>query len=61
VTDRGNLQPRDSDYNLLARGLLAGHLYADKDVPPAFRRLPDPYDPALNQPFRASTAYRLHD
>jgi tetratricopeptide (TPR) repeat protein len=54
-------QPRDANYNLLARGLLSGHLYLDKEVPAALVALPDPYDPEANRALRESTHYRLHD
>jgi len=61
VTDRGNPYPRDAAYNLLARGLLSGHLYLDKEAPPALARLRDPYDPDANRTFRDDPRYRLHD
>ena len=61
VTDRGNPYPRDAAYNLLARGLLSGHLYLDKEAPPALAQLKDPYDPAANRAFRDDPRYRLHD
>jgi len=61
VTDRANPYPRDAAYNLLARGLVAGHLYLDKEVPPVLSRLKDPYDPAANMAARDDPAYRLHD
>jgi hypothetical protein len=61
LTDRGNPEPRDAAYNLLARGLLSGHLYLDKEPPPALAALADPYDPAANKAFRVDTRYRLHD
>jgi tetratricopeptide (TPR) repeat protein len=61
VTDRGNPNTRDAAYNLLARGLLSGHLYVDKKVPEALARLPDPYDPDANRTFRDDPRYSLHD
>jgi tetratricopeptide (TPR) repeat protein len=61
LTDRGNASPRDAAYNLLARGLLSGHLYIDKEAPPGLLRLGDPYDPVANKPFRVDTVHRLHD
>ena len=61
LTDRGNPEPRDAAYNLLARGLLSGHLYIDKAVPPGLARLADPYDPEANKAFRVDTTHRLHD
>ncbi len=47
-TQFGNQRPRDAAYNLLARGLLSGHLSLDKDAPPVLARISDPYDPAMN-------------
>jgi tetratricopeptide (TPR) repeat protein len=61
VTDRGNPYPGDAAYNLLARGLMAGHLYIDKEVPPGLAQLKDPYDPDANRSLREDPAYRLHD
>jgi len=61
VTDRANPYPRDAAYNLLSRGLVSGHLYLDKEVPPILARLADPYDPAANWAVRDDPAYRLHD
>ena len=61
VTDRGNGHPRDAPYNLLARGLLSGHLYADTEAPPILAQLSDPYDPATNRVARVDPRYRLHD
>ena len=61
VTDRGNPEPRDAPYNLLARGLLSGHLYVAREVPPALAALQDPYDPQSNGVFRDDPRYRLHD
>jgi hypothetical protein len=42
-------------YNLLAEGFLSGHLYLAQDPPKELLALPNPYDPAANEP------YRLHD
>src|ERR1022692_1936607 len=61
VTDRGNPHPRDAAFNLLARGLLSGHLYIDKEVPPVLEQLKDPYDPSANRAVRDDPRYRLHD
>ena len=47
-TQFGEQRPRDAAYNLLARGLLSGHLALDKEAPPILARLADPYDPAAN-------------
>jgi tetratricopeptide (TPR) repeat protein len=47
-TGFGNQHPRDAAYNLLARGLLQGHLSLDREAPPVLARLSDPYDPAAN-------------
>jgi len=61
VTDRNNPFPRDAAYNLLARGLMSGHLYIDKEVPAVLSRLPDPFDPVANRTARLDPRYRLHD
>src|ERR1035438_1983943 len=61
VTDRGNPHPSDAAFNLLARGLLSGHLYIDKEVPPVLEQLKDPYDPSANRAVRDDPRYRLHD
>jgi hypothetical protein len=61
VTDRANPEPREAAYNLLARGLLSGHLYVARDVPPGLAALRDPYDPDANGLFRDDPRYRLHD
>lgn len=61
VTDRGSSSPRDANYNLLARGLVSGHLYLDKEVPLILTLLKDPYDPEANTVVRNSDLYRLHD
>ena len=47
-------------YNLLADGFLAGHSYIKLDPPPELLALPNPYDPAVNFPFRKhdATLYR---
>jgi hypothetical protein len=59
VSDRGNADPRDAPYNLLARGLLSGHLYVDKEAPPVLEQLKDPYDPEANRVAREDPLYRL--
>jgi tetratricopeptide (TPR) repeat protein len=61
VSDRENPNPRDAPYNLLARGLLAGHLYLDKEAPSALVGLADPYDPEANRPFTVNSTFHLHD
>ena len=61
VTDRDNPEPRDAAYNLLARGLLSGHLSIDKAAPEELKRLKDPYDPESNRILREDPRYRLHD
>src|SRR5271154_6733846 len=61
LTERGNSKPAEADYNLLARGFMSGHLYIDKDVPPALAALADPYDPDANRALREDPRYRLHD
>ena len=50
----------DTYYNLLVQGFRAGHLSLNKDVPPDFSRLADPYDPAVNLPYQAPP-YRMLD
>lgn len=44
----------------MIEGFLSGHLYLRRDVPPAFLKLSDPYDPAQNGPFR-DPPYYLYD
>ena len=61
VTDRGNPYTRDAAYNLLARGLMSGHLYLDKEAPEVLASLSDPYDPAVNRTARLDPRYHLHD
>ncbi len=61
VTERGNNRPAEADYNLLARGFMAGHLYIDKEVPAPLAALADPYDPEANRTLREDPRYRLHD
>ncbi len=41
-----------SYYNLLVEGFQAGQLSLHQEAPPALARLPDPYDPAANHPYR---------
>ncbi len=60
VTDRGNPNARDAPYNLLARGLLSGHLYLDREAPPLLAQLKDPYDPDANKGAR-DVRDRLND
>jgi tetratricopeptide (TPR) repeat protein len=47
-TGFGNQRPNDAAYNLLARGLMHGHLSLDKEAPPMLAQLGDPYDPSTN-------------
>ncbi len=54
------LNPAEAYYNLLIQGFRAGHLSLNKQVPPEFARLPDPYDPVANQPYRI-LPYNLSD
>jgi hypothetical protein len=61
VTERNMASPRENAYNCLARGLLSGHLYAAKDVPPGLAQLADPYDPKANEAFRTGAGTLLHD
>jgi hypothetical protein len=61
ATDRGDLDPRGDAYNLLAGGLLSGHLYLAEEAPAGLARLANPYDPAANASFRTDPSYRLHD
>ncbi len=51
---------RTTYYNLLVRGFRAGRLSVEKEVPPGFSRLADPYDPAANAPYQGPR-YRLLD
>jgi tetratricopeptide (TPR) repeat protein len=39
-------------YNLLVQGFRSGHLSVNKEAPPGFARLADPYDPDANRPYR---------
>jgi hypothetical protein len=61
VTDPGNNVVAEAPYNLLARGILKGHLYLDKPAPEFLQHLPNPYDPAANAPARDPFQYRLSD
>lgn len=61
VSDRGNPNPRDAPHNLLARGLLSGHLYLDLEAPPELAQLKDPYSSAANRVIRVDPRYGLHD
>jgi tetratricopeptide (TPR) repeat protein len=60
LTDRGNPSARDAPYNLLARGLLSGHLYVDREAPALLGRLANPYDPLANRDAR-DVRDRLND
>lgn len=55
-----SLNAADSYYNLLVQGFRAGHLSLNKEVPPGFAQLPDPYDPTANIPYR-SAPHKMHD
>jgi hypothetical protein len=61
LTGRGMTDTADHAYNRLSRGLLSGHLYADKPVPPGLERLPDPYDPRANEVYRMGAPDLVHD
>jgi tetratricopeptide (TPR) repeat protein len=50
----------DTPYNLLVRGFRAGQLSLKEEVPLAFTRLADPYDPTANVHFRLGPN-RFHD
>lgn len=39
-------------YNQLVEGFRTGHLYLARTVPAGLARLPDPYDPVANHPYR---------
>ena len=56
------LSPSAADvyYNLLVQGFRAGQLSLEKDVPPAFAQLTDPYDPTATASYQA-LPYRLLD
>ncbi|HZZ19016.1 MAG TPA: tetratricopeptide repeat protein [Opitutaceae bacterium] len=54
-------EPRENAFNSLSRGLLSGHLYTTKEVPPGLAALADPYDPSANVEFRTNAAYMVHD
>ncbi len=53
----GNDDPAEAAYNRMIDGFLDGHVYLRRDVPAAFARLADPYDPAQNAPFREPPYY----
>src|SRR6187200_1704345 len=46
----------DEMYNLLTRGYRKGHLHLDRAPPAELVALADPYDPAVNGPFRLPDA-----
>src|SRR5262245_30620992 len=48
-------------YNLLVQGLRDGQLSVKREAPPELARLPDPYDPAANAPYRWLADAPLHD
>jgi hypothetical protein len=52
--------PAECYYNLLVQGLRAGQLSLKKEVPPAFTRMADPYDPTANARFRLGSD-GMHD
>jgi tetratricopeptide (TPR) repeat protein len=56
----GGSDPADLYYNSLVRGFRAGQLSLMKEVPPGLASLSDPYNPALNAPYR-NAPYFLQD
>jgi tetratricopeptide (TPR) repeat protein len=50
----------DNHYNLLVQGFRVGQLSLEEEIPAGLARLPDPYDPTANVPYRLMP-YRLHD
>jgi tetratricopeptide (TPR) repeat protein len=52
--------PSDAHYNLLVQGFRAGQLSLKKEAPSGLMRLPDPYDPTANEPYRIGPDH-LHD
>jgi hypothetical protein len=48
----GDLRGAWHQYEYLAEGFLHGHTYLSVEPPPELLRLPDPYDPAANAPYR---------
>ena len=52
------LNAADNRYNLLVQGFRAGQLSLNKEVPPGFAQLADPYDPVANALYRG-LAYDL--
>ena len=60
VTEWGQADARDEDYNLLVEGFQDGHVHLRKEVPPGLARLADPFDPAANAVYRA-IPYSLDD
>jgi Flp pilus assembly protein TadD len=59
-TEWSQSTPADEAYNLLVEGFQNGHLSLQKDAPPAFQQLADPYDPAASAPYRAMPS-GMHD
>ena len=55
-----NPNPATANYNLLVQGFRAGQLNLNRPVPAGFARLPDPYDPVANSPYRHAPD-NLHD
>jgi hypothetical protein len=47
-------------YDLLARGFASGHLYVPIEPSPELLSLPDPWDPAANEPFRLQDMALFH-
>ncbi len=60
VTEWGQADARDEDYNLLVEGFQDGHAHLRREVPPGLARLADPFDPAANAMYRAKP-YSLDD
>jgi tetratricopeptide (TPR) repeat protein len=54
-------QAANSYYNLLVQGLSAGQLNLQREVPPGFAQLADPYDPAANRNYLKTDGYPLLD
>ena len=63
VSELGPVGPGNAYYNLQVDGFRRGQLSLSLSAPAELQRLPDPYDPAANAPFRkfSFAEGRLHD
>jgi hypothetical protein len=61
VSEIGNDNPKQSNYNLLVDGFRSGQLNLRKEVPGGLVRLTNPYDEKANADYRDLLTHRLHD